>query len=800
MLSPRWRKVLGDLWSNKTRTILVVLSIAVGVFAIGMVGGARVILIRDLTGTWMSVNPASATLTTEALDDELVQVVRKMPGVSEAEARRTIAARVKVGPEEWKNMSLLAIPDFDDIRINTVRPLSGAWPPKAHAVLLERATSSFLGVRPGEMILIELPDGKQRTLQVDGLVHNPGECPPALCKVGLGYITLDTAEWLGQPGEFNLLNIVVADKKFDTEHIKAIASQVQTKLEKSGRIVFGTVVLDPGKHPLDAFVTALIWLMGIIAFFALLLSGFLVVNTVGALLTQQTRQIGVMKSIGARHRDIVGMYLVTVLAFGLLSLFVAVPLGVLGAWALSSFFAGAFNFDITTVSVPPLVLGLQVMAGLLIPLLAALVPVLSGTRITVREAISGYGLGKGRFGTGRIDRLLVGLDLVSKLRFLSRPMLLSLRNTFRRKGRLALTLTTLTIAGVIFMAVMSARASLNLTLDDIFAYYNYDVNVTMNRSYRTMMLDDVLKVPGVTGVEYWSSYGGQRLLADDRESTNSFSIRSLPAQTKLFRPKMREGRWLLPQDAPAVVVNTAFVKKEPDVKLGDELRLKVAGKKTTLRVVGIADILFGEPMVYVNRAYFDQVVGEVGKASQAQLLTERRDGVFQLQVAKVVEERFKLQGLELAGTRTLTQEHADASVGINIVVAFLLIMAVLLAFVGGLGLMGTMSINVIERTREIGVMRAIGATDGAVLRMVIVEGVLIGMLSWLIGALIALPVSKLMNDGVGVAFQATGLSFTFSALGVLLWLGIVIVLAALASFLPAWNASRVTVRDVLAYE
>jgi len=800
MLSPRWRKVLGDLWSNKTRTILVVLSIAVGVFAIGMVGGARVILIRDLTGTWMSVNPASATLTTEAFDDELVQIVRKMPGVSEAEARRTIAVRVRVGPDEWKNMSLLAIPDFDDMRINTVRPLSGAWPPKAHAVLLERATSSFLGVRPGEMMLIELPDRQQRTLKVDGLVHNPGECPPALCKVGLGYITLDTAEWLGQPREFNLLNIVVAEKKFDTEHIKAIASQVQTKLEKSGRIVFGTVVLDPGKHPLDSFVTALIYLMGIIAFFALLLSGFLVVNTVGALLTQQTRQIGVMKSIGARSRDIVGMYLVTVLAFGLLSLFVSVPLGVLGAWALSSFFAGAFNFDITTVSVPPLVLGLQVMAGLLIPLLAALVPVLSGTRITVREALSGYGLGKGRFGKGRIDRLLVGFDLVSKLRFMSRPMLLSLRNTFRRKGRLALTLTTLTIAGVIFMAVMSARASLNLTLDDIFAYYNYDVNVTMNRSYRTVMLDDVLKVPGVTGVEYWSSYGGQRLLDDDRESTNSFSIRSLPAQTKLFRPKMREGRWLLPEDAPAVVVNTAFLKKEPDVKLGDELRVKVAGKKTTLRVVGIADILFGEPMVYVNQPYFDQVVGEVGKASQAQLLTERRDGAFQAQVAKAVEERFKLQGLELAGTRTLTQEQADASVGINIVVAFLLIMAVLLAVVGGLGLMGTMSINVIERTREIGVMRAIGATDGAVLQIVIVEGVLIGMLSWLIGALIALPVSKLMNDGVGVAFQATGLSFTFSALGVLLWLGIVVVLAALASFLPAWNASRVTVRDVLAYE
>jgi putative ABC transport system permease protein len=126
-------------------------------------------------------------------------------------------------------------------------------------------------------------------------------------------------------------------------------------------------------------------------------------------------------------------------------------------------------------------------------------------------------------------------------------------------------------------------------------------------------------------------------------------------------------------------------------------------------------------------------------------------------------------------------------------------MAVLLAVVGGLGLMGTMSINVIERTREIGVMRAIGASNRAVLQIVMVEGMLVGGLSWCVGVLVALPISKLLSGAVGIALQ-TPLSHVFSMLGVLLWLGIVVVLAALASFLPAWSAARVTVRDVLAYE
>ena len=150
MLRPRWRKVLRDLWSNKTRTLLVVLSIAVGVFAIGMIGGSRVILMRDLSDTWMSVDPPSATLNTEAFDDDLVQVVRKLPGIREAEARRTLVVRVQGGPDEWKNMRIFAIPDFDDMRIYKARRISGAWPPKTHEVLLERAAASYFGIGAGE--------------------------------------------------------------------------------------------------------------------------------------------------------------------------------------------------------------------------------------------------------------------------------------------------------------------------------------------------------------------------------------------------------------------------------------------------------------------------------------------------------------------------------------------------------------------------------------------------------------------------------------------------------------------------
>jgi putative ABC transport system permease protein len=148
----------------------------------------------------------------------------------------------------------------------------------------------------------------------------------------------------------------------------------------------------------------------------------------------------------------------------------------------------------------------------------------------------------------------------------------------------------------------------------------------------------------------------------------------------------------------------------------------------------------------------------------------------------------------MADLRDLTITHY------NVVIVLLLIMALALGIVGGLGLMGTMSLNVIERTREIGVLRAIGATNGAVRQIVVGEGVLIGVFSWFLGALLALPLSRGLSDAVGIATLQVPLSYRFSTSGALLWLGLVILLAALASALPAWQASQLTVREVLAYE
>ena len=794
MVSPRWHKILRDLWSNKTRTALVVLSVAVGVFAIGAIATTKIVLDRDMTAAYLSVSPAQASLFTSDFDDDLVHAVERMDGVAEADGRTSVTVRVQTGSQVWRSLQLIVIPDYDDIRTNIVRPVAGAWPPPKGTLLIERASLGFFGLHIGDTVVIETPDGEQRRLEVTGTTHDINQPPALFTNQGLGYITFETFEWLGWPRFYDELSIITSLDNPSEADARAIAEQVRDKVERSGRSVGYVYVPVPGKHPADQSIKPTLYLLGILGAMSLLSAGFLVVNTIGALLTQQTRQIGVMKAIGARAGQITSMYLSLVLVFGLLALILAVPLGALGAMALSRFMASIVNFDLVGLALPPQVLALEMVVALLVPVLAAVYPVLNGARMTVREAISSYGVGSGGFGAGFVDRAL------ERVRFLSRPLLVSLRNTFRRKGRLALTLITLTLSGTIFVGVFSVQASLLRTLDEALKYWQYDVEVSFSRAHRVQQLESVaLEVPGVVAAESWAFYATRRERPDG-SSSQRLVIVAPPAQTEMLRPKLLEGRWLLPEDESAIVLNTDVTRDEKDIHVGDEVTLKIEGHDKAFRVVGIVQSVLTGPIGYVNYPYLARTTNLVGRAGHVEVVTEQHDAASLAQIAAALEKHYERLGMRVTSTETTWQIRQRVNVQFNLIIIFLLIMAVLLALVGGLGLMGTMSLNVLERTREVGVLRAVGAADGAIRQIVIVEGLAIGVLSWLVSTLVALPLSMVMSNGVGRLLLQTPLSYAFSTKGAAIWLAVVVIIAVLASLLPARKASRVSVREALAYE
>jgi len=781
----RWYKVLHDLLSNKKRSALVVLSIAMGVLSVGLATGAQTILGRELSAGYLATDPAGAKFITTPFGDDLVDTLRRVPGVRDAEGRRSMTARLQTGPDEWRSVSLFAISHFDDMRVNKIHPVQGDWPPRDHEILIEQAAMEIARAHIGDEVAIRLSDGKERRLRVVGVVHDPSQQPATFEGSIYGYVTMGTLEWLGEPRDYDELYITADPQVRDWDEMRRIAARARDKIEDNGGVVLATSVPEPGKLALQEAVDGIMVLLSTFGIFILILSGFLVVNTLSALLGQQVRQIGIMKAIGARSSQVASLYLGMTLVFGLLGVLIGAPLGWLGARWLAMFMAGIINSDVADLSVPASVLGLEVGVGLLAPLLAAIVPVLSGTRVTVREALNDSGVGRGQFGAGWIDHRL------RNIHGLPSAWLLPLRNAFRRKGRLALTLTTLSLASAFFVAVISTYASALLM----------DLIISLDQPRRIARLEQAAsQVPGVVHVEPANYALVNRVYADGTESDIIYLLAFL-ADTSSIKPDMVDGRWLLPEDEHAIVITNRFLDKDPGVKVGDSIRLKVMGKEIDWQVVGIAHLMLADgPTVYVNLPYLAHEVGLHGQAGALYVHTARHDAASQLQTLQDLDRHLKSQGIGISSSVLLDDLRNTLSALFNAVVMLLMIMAFLLSVVGGLGLTGIMGLNVLERSREIGVMRAIGASDNDLLKVILVEGILIGLVSWLVGCLLAYPLARTLCDAVGTAMIQTPLTFTFSAAGVLIWLALVIGLTSAACYFPARGACRITIRETLAYE
>ncbi len=790
----RWRKVLRDLAGNRTRTVLVVLSIAVGVFAIGTIAGADALLQRTVHDEYAASEPSSMTFYTGSFDDALVEAIRTMPGVADAEPRRTVTLRLQTGPDSYRELQLTALTDFRDQRLDLVRPQTGDWPPKAGQIEIERSSLRLEPwLVPGARVTVQTADGKLHALTVGGLDWEVGTYPAFYMGILQGHVTFQTLEDLGFGSGYDQLRVRLADTSLTKAQVQAATTPIHDRLERAGATVFFTFVPTPGQHPANDLIQGLFLVLGVIGGLSLLVSGFLVVNTISAILAQQTRQIGIMKAVGGRTSQIARLYLGLVLAYAVLSLGVALPLGAIGAWALTTFTAGLANFDPSGIFAPPSVIGAEVGVGLLAPLLAALVPVARGARVTVHEALSSTGLGD-HFGRARLDRAL------QRIRGLPRPVLLSLRNTFRRKARLALTLAALTFGGAVVMSVFSVRASLYKTLDNALDYFAYDVQVELNQPARAdVIAAEAKRVPGVVNAEAWQ-FANANIIRPDGSDGQSTSMFGLPLNAATVRPVIQEGRWLLPADGNAVVATANVRDDEPDLAVGQQLTIRLNGRDTTWTLVGIVQSPTQRPFLFANAGPFEQATRDVGKALLDMVVTDRHDPARQDQVAAAVAGHLRSMGIDVAATTTTSEIRSTEVTLFNVLTVFLSIMAVLLGVVGGLGLMGTMSINVVERAREIGVIRAVGASDRAVFRIFLVEGLLIGLLSWGLGVILAFPISKLLSDALGLTFIRRPLSYAFSFEGTLVWLAVVVVLAAVASLLPAWRATRLAVREVLAYE
>lgn len=796
-LKPRWSKVFSDLWDSKSRTILVVASITVGVFSIGMIVSAYSILAEDIDGSYAAAAPVNIEIWTDPFYEDLIRNVERVPGVAMAEGRQIRGIRTSNDGADWQNLNLIGVSDFETIRINQLSTIAGTQYPGRRELLVSQDFMADTGYELGELIEVELPNEQTYILPLVGIVGDQVTGAGDFTAGPNAYTSIETLESLEMPGFFNRLYIRIEGEGSDEAEIRALADIIEDKLERNNQSVYRSEIKVSDEHPLGSLVLTVLGVLGALGGLITFLSGSLIINTLNALLKQHMRQIGVMKLIGGRSYQILGMYMTLIFSYGLIALLIAVPAGTAAGYAMASYLAYTMNATLSGFRIIPIAVILQVLIAFLIPLGAGFFPINKGARTNVRRAISNDGPGSQSTGFSWFNRM------TNWLGFISRPILLSIRNTFRQTGRLLLTIFTLTAAGAIFIAVFNVRTSMTAFIDQLSMHFLGDVTLSFSEPYAITQIEKIaLAIPGVTSIEGWGGMGTEIWDENDNVLEN-MNIIAPPADTKLVDPDMVAGRWLLPGEEKALVVADSIYKIHPDLQPGDTILVKVPGKRVSeWAVVGVFRFvsMVGDILAYGNYDYITDLLNLPQQAYSFRVITDVHTLERQKEVAQALDKYLTDRGFQISGVMAGLLIQEDNSRAINILVVFLMIMAILTAFVGSIGLTGTMGMNVLERTREIGVMRAIGAIDLEIIKSVVIEGVMIGWITWVLAIGLSFPISELLLKIISDSMMGSAMDLTFTPSGVFIWLGVVTLLSIGASILPALNAARLTINEVLAYE
>jgi putative ABC transport system permease protein len=793
-------KIWRDLWGQFGRTVQVVLIIGIAAGAIGMIRSTRNLVINEMNQMWREIHPAMINLSISppVNEDELI-VLQHEDGVAVMEASSSAIIEWRLNPDdEWKQASLNARADYEHQKLNKLDLWEGKWP-SGKVVATGQDGNTYFKIPAQGQVYFRINEHVYN-IKVEGVVYDSLVQPAVFGGTAQFYASQEFYEYLTDSSDYN--QVMVSAAQWDEDAVTELADRLQAKLEKQGKDS-GRFITNPNEHFFQSTMDGIFLVTQILGFVALLLGLLLVYNTINAVISQQVNQIGIMKAIGARTWNIAALYLTTVLAYGILSFLIALPLGILGGWLTSRLLVSSFGADPGSFQVDRQAMIILAAISLLAPMLVSLIPIFMASRTTVREAISTYGLST---DSGLIERLL------ARVRYISRLLIITISNTFRHKWRAILMQVALVVSGLAYMMVASIQDSVEYTIRDVlFGILNVDVTMVFEEPQRIDYLTELtMDYPGIQTAEMWGLTGatlrpaGQAYSEDDKSAT----IFGVPLPTELYGYQLRKGRWLDPKDTYAIVLNQKLAE-DVGVDVGDWVTVRYSeNNERNWRVVGLVFDPVLTTSANTPRDVLLYDIGAVDKVFAVWIKTQSRDAQTQIALAKGLRQYYKDHNVKVSPQHGVfsgmggdaTVETANALVNqFKPIVGLLQIMIVVIGAVGAIALSGAISLSVLERSREIGVLRAIGASSWTIARLFIGESLIQGWLSWLIALPLSIPFGWIMVKGLGQAIELD-IVFHYTTSGALSWLIIITVLAILASLIPVFRAMRISVRENLAYQ
>ncbi|MDA8098669.1 MAG: FtsX-like permease family protein [Nitrospiraceae bacterium] len=785
------RKAFSDLRADPARIILVVVALTIGLWGVGSILVSYTILSRDLDRNFLGTEPFHAAMTSRDFGRLDLETLRKRPEIEKAEFRDFATLRIETHRDEWIPLWLFGVENFEQFDLARIYDRSGSGNPPVPGegeMLIERDGLKFSDLAAGKPARIRA-GGRVVEIPVAGIGFDPAQAPGTQDHLIYGYVNKKTfADITGELADRRLIVRFTAVRS--KKDVQAAADGLVKHLATQGIVVDTVRVPKFLEHPHQWQMNTLLFMQGSIGFLAFFLGAVLVSQLISAMLAGQVRQIGVMKAIGASRGQVMQIYITMVLFLGAVSGAFSVPLAVFSGYRFARFVAKILNFEVLTTSLPHELYGLLILSSLLLPVLLALPAILRGTRISVREALTDYGIRQNGSGKqeGPVRRLPV-----------PRTLLLAWTNVFRRKKRLATTVAAMALGVAIFNSGFNVQQSMKELLTDVDRSMKHDVQVVL---INQMKQEEVLRyfdgLENVERIETWN--GGRGAMQNMVVATDTgVGIVALPYDTDLVTFRSLRGRWLSGHDRPEIVMNQEAAALYDQPAIGSTHVISVGGKQLKTQLVGIVEEV-EKAKIYIDRDQYDSFANPEHRVNSLMFVARDRSYDKVLTLKKEIERRIAPTDLQVLYVMMQKERVKIIYDHLKIVFTTLLFFALLVLGVSAIGMASATGITVLERTREIGVLRAIGATPRDILRLFVSEGFLVSVLSIALGLLLAWPLSVVASKFIGTLMLDLGLRYSFSGPGFAITLIATIGFGWLASRVPAQKAIKVSTREALAYE
>ena len=778
------RKVFKDTTHHKLRSVLTILGIAIGILgltAINLASGQFKSSFEYSVNTTAQPDiqvftaPTNASLATTLQHQANVQVVQPEGYIN---TRWDITSR-------RLPFRIIGVVDFQHVQVNKFQLVEGNLPGPGQ-IALEYSDKALEEVQVGQQINV-LVNGSYRMVTISGFVRTQGLAAASIVGRGQGYMHEIDVESLFNMSGVNAFMIRLTNPDLGA----STARQLSQVLNSQHVLVFAVNVGQDTS--VSSLANGIFAVMDGLSLIAILLSICLLLGTIMSLVTEQIRYIGTMKAIGATRGRLIRHYLAIVAIYAITGTLLGLVLGTLGGYELAKYLGTLVGIPIGSLQISAGLVVEGLLVGIGVPLLAALIPTYAGTRITVSQALNSYGVesdgGQGKRGLWtRVTGGVAG-------RF-PQTVLFGMRGLFRKRTRAILTLLTLTVSGAAFLAVQTTSYSFDSFLSQVFTTYHYDVLVsTSDPQPLSKFLQLLQPVAGVGRIEP---------LSQDTIPTHwgNATLTGVQIDTQLYQKQLVSGRWFTANDQNSVIISQDAAAKS-GLKVGDSITLDGALNSATWRIIGIARDYSG-----VGPGALGTLIAPIGQVDTFFHLPTSYTEFVMVQstshapgavddLANRLDNTLSASGL-LPDITTAQQQISQNQSTYQIIYTLLDVVALIIALVGAIGLSNTLAMSVLERRREIGILRSMGATSRKVAQVFWTEGLTLGALAWVLAVIIGLPAAYFFVTVQG--HLLVPMPFAFSPLSLLYMLVFTLILASLASVGPVFGSTRLKIAQVLRYE